>query len=100
MHVIRLGPPWHVTATERGARHARAFGRPRALDANERLWLVCAHVPGPADVEVNGTAVGRLDAPGPFAADLTPLLRPRNEVAVTVASDAPLGAVGLEVRTA
>ena len=100
MHSIRLGPPWQVAATAGGTRHARKFGRPRTLDADERLWLVCAHVPGPAEVRVNGALVGAADAPGPFAADVTPLLDPRNEVTFVVASSAPLGAVALEVRPA
>ncbi len=99
-HQIRLGPPWQVTAGDGGTRHARKFGRPRTLDANERLWLVCAHVPGPVEVHVNGTRVGGSDAPGPFAADVTARLNPRNEAVFTVASAAPLGAVALEIRPA
>jgi hypothetical protein len=98
MHTIRLGPPWQTTATDAGTRHARKFGHPRTLDANERLWLVCEHLPGPAEIRVNGTAVGTPDAPGPFAADITSLLQPRNEVVLAVASNGPLGPVALEVR--
>jgi hypothetical protein len=98
-HRIRLGPPWEVTATDSGTRHTRKFGRPRMLDANERLWLICDHVPGAAEVRVNGTPVGALEAAGPFAADLTDFLRQRNEVAFAVVADGSLGAVTLEVRT-
>jgi hypothetical protein len=100
MHTIRLGPPWQLTAVAGTTRHARKFGRPRTLDAAERLWLVCEHVPGPAEVRVNDTPVAAPDAPGPFAADITSLLRPRNEVIFAVASEEPLGAVALEVRPA
>jgi hypothetical protein len=99
-HAIRLGPPWQTTATDGAARHARKFGRPRTLDAGERLWLVCEHVPAAAEVHVNGTLLGALLAAGAFAADLTPLLATRNEVVFSVASEAPLGAVALEVRRA
>jgi hypothetical protein len=99
MHAIRLGPPWQVTATEGGTRHARKFGRPRALESNERLWFVCEHVPGAGEVRVNGELVGATGSSGPFASDITTLLLPRNEVALTVASDAGLGAVVLEIRT-
>ena len=99
MHTIRLGPPWQLTATGERTRHARKFGRPRALAGNERLWLVCAHIPGAAEVCINGEPVGTLDEPGPFAVDVTALLHPRNEVTFTIASSAPLGAVVLEVRT-
>ena len=100
MHTIRLGPPWDVTATPSGMRHARKFGRPRVLDAHERVWLVCAHVPGSAGVSMNGTSLPALAAPGPFAADVTALLAPRNEVVFVVSSEGPLGAVALEIRSA
>ena len=100
MHTIRLGPPWHTTATDTGARHERKFGRPRTLDTYERLWLVCEHVPGPAEVRVNGTTVGKSDTAGPFTADITSVLLPRNEVRFVVASGAALGNVALEVRSA
>ncbi len=100
MHTIRLGPPWEVAASAGGTRHARKFGRPRTLDATERIWLVCEHVPGAATVHLNGAVLSALDAPGPFAADVTSLLLPRNEVAFVVASESPLGAVALEIRLA
>jgi hypothetical protein len=98
MHTIRLGPPWQVTATEGGTRHARKFGRPRTLDTNERLWLVCECVPAMAEIRVNGTIIGAADAPGAFTADITSLLQARNEVVFALASDLPLGAIVLEVR--
>lgn len=102
MHTIRLGPPWQFTASDDagGGRHARKFGSPRTLDADERVWLVCAHVPGAATVTLNGEAVAVLAFEGPVAVDITHLLRPRNEVTFAVASVAPLGAVALEVRAA
>ena len=99
-HRIRLGPPWQLTPADGGTRHARKFGRPRTLDATERLWLVCERVPGAGEVRVNGTLVASPDAPGPFVTDITPLLLPRNEVVFAVASDEPLGAVALELRPA
>lgn len=98
VHSIRLGPPWEVTATAGGARHARKFGRPRTLDAGERAWLVCERVPGAAEVTLNGLPVGETKGPGPFAADVTPLLAPRNEVAFVVKAEDTLGPVRLEVR--
>lgn len=97
-HSIRLGPPWQITTYDTGARHTRKFGRPRTLDANERLWLVCEHIPGTAEVRVNDTPVAPSAAVGVFAADITSLLLPRNEVVFVVASGAPLGAVVLEIR--
>jgi hypothetical protein len=97
-HRIRLRGPWEVSADGGRTRHARRFGRPRTLDAGERLWLVCTRVPGPADVLLNGTALATLPAAGPFAADVTDAMLARNEVTFVVASAELLGEVSLEVR--
>jgi hypothetical protein len=97
-HTIRLRGAWSVTAAGGRTRHARAFGGPRLPHPAERVWLVVGHVPGPAEVTVNGDPVGSVAAAGPFAADVTDRLRPRNEVAVEVASADPLGDVALEIR--
>jgi len=99
IHRIRLGPPWQLTSEQGRATHTRNFGRPRTLDAGERLWLVCERVPGAAEVSVNGELIGTLVEAGSFAADITDLLRPRNAVVFVVTSDEPLGEVWLEVRT-
>jgi hypothetical protein len=99
MHRIRLGPPWQITSSQDRTTHTRNFGRPRTLDAGERLWLVCESVPGAAEVSLNGELIGTLAEAGPFATDITDLLRPRNAVAFVVASDEPPGSVWLEVRT-
>ena len=88
-HRIRLGPPW--VASPDGTLHTRRFGRPRTLDAGERVWLVC-HFP-PADVSVNGQPVDAV-------ADITDLLQPRNEVVVRLANGTQLGDVALEIRPA
>lgn len=99
-HTIRLGPPWTVTPVGGGFRHARKFGRPRTLGADERVWLVCEHVPGGAEVHLNDTLVRALHEGGAFGSDVTARLAPRNEVVFTVASEQPLGAVRLEIRSA
>ena len=78
---------------------ARKFGRPRTLDKNERVWLVCEHVPGAAEVRVNDLVVGLTAAAASFATDITSLLQPRNKVSLLVTSDIALGAVVLEIRT-
>ncbi|HJZ59803.1 MAG TPA: hypothetical protein VKE74_32980 [Gemmataceae bacterium] len=96
-HRIRLGPPWQVTTDTGRARHARKFGRPRTLDANERVWLVCESIPDPVEVFVNGEKVGTATG-GPFAADITHLLDVRNEVVIETASADPLRDVALEIR--
>ena len=100
MHTIRLGPPWSATATDTGTVHARKFGTPRALGASERVWLVCARVPGAAAVSLNGEQLGALTEAGPFAADITDALRARNEISFTVSNSEPLGPVALEIRSA
>lgn len=79
--------------------HRRNFGRPRTLDPGERLWLVCAHVPGPGEVTLNGGKLDTFAAAGPFSADITDRLLPRNLVAFAVASGEPLGEVAVEVRS-
>lgn len=98
-HCIRLGPPWQVTSAAGRTRHARRFGQPRAADPDQRVWVVCANVPGPATVTVNGETVGTTASAGPFAADVTPLLQPRNELVFEVEAADPLGAVALEIRS-
>jgi hypothetical protein len=98
-HRIRLGPPWVVATADGRTRHARKFGRPRTLDAAERVWLTVTFVPGPTDVFVNGERVGSAEAGQPFAADITGLLNPRNEVVLAAASADPPGEVALEIRS-
>jgi hypothetical protein len=97
-HRIRLGPPWLVTSAGGHTRHARKFGQPRTADPDQRVWVVCASVPGPAAVFANDEPVGSAGAGGPFAADVTHLLKPRNELVFDVASGEPLGEVALEIR--
>lgn len=96
LHAIRLRGAWASTP---GGRHARAFGWPTTLDPHERVWLVITAVAGPARVTVNGTPVGELPAgTHPFAADVTRLLRPRNELVIIARAGARLFEVTLEVR--
>ena len=97
-HRIRLGPPWQVTSVGDRTRHVRRFGQPRTLEANEQVWLVCEPVAGPAELFVNGERIGAMQPAEPFAADITPLMKTRNEVVFDAASDAPLGAVALVIR--
>src|SRR5947208_15989449 len=97
-HTIRLRGAWGVPAAGGGAGHARRFGGPRRPDPAERVWLVCARLPGPADVLLNGEPVGAA-AGGRFEADVTDRLRPRNELAVELASADPAGDGALEIRS-
>jgi hypothetical protein len=97
-HRIRLGPPWETTADGGRNQHVRKFGRPRTIDPHERVWLVCGSLPGPAEVFVNGQRVGASEVPGPFAADVTHLLNPRNEVVIVSPSADPPADVALDIR--
>lgn len=100
VHRIRLGPPWEVVPLPDGrVRHVRRFGRPRTLDANERLWLATERIPGAAVYTLNGRPLGERPAGGGWVFDITPLVQPRNELVIEVASAEPLGSVGLEVWT-
>ncbi|WP_439628449.1 hypothetical protein [Gemmata sp.] len=98
VHTIRLRGAW-VAAPDGGrTAHTRHFGWPRTLDPDEHLWLACTHLPGPAEVRLNGAVVATTHAPGPFRLDVTRLGRPRNTVGFSVTSDGALGEVTLEVR--
>ena len=97
-HRIRLSSQWDSNATGDGrTRHVRRFGRPRTLDANERVWLVAESLPAESEAAVNGTALESALADS-FAADITSLLKPRNEVAFTLPTGTSLGEVALEIR--
>jgi hypothetical protein len=89
LHTIRLGEPWERTDLGGGhTRHRRRFGRPRTLDATERLWLVCDR---PVAVVLNGVELGACER-----FDITDHLQPRNELVIEAGE---LGAVVLEVWT-
>src|SRR4051794_5557416 len=98
IHTIRLRGGWSSTSDGGRFIHARNFGRPKTLDADERVWLVCDRVPGPAEVRVNGERIGGTSGAESFAADITVHLQPRNRVELILESSAPLGEVVLEIR--
>lgn len=84
-------------------RFRRRFGYPGRLDPEERVWLTFAGVSGAAEVWLNGQFLGRQpDHAGPFAYEVTALLRPRNELVVVVEATTPAGGlwgeVALEIR--
>jgi hypothetical protein len=98
-HIIRLRGAWECTSSAGITSHSRNFGRPRTLEANERVWLICRSVPGPADVFLNAEKVGENRETGSLAIDITQRLQPRNTIRFEVAADEPLGEVVIEIRT-
>jgi hypothetical protein len=97
-HIIRLRGAWESTPVENRTHHVRNFGRPKTLDAHERVWLVCQNVPGPFAVSLNEQVVAENSDIGSFAADITDLLQARNTILFAVASTEPLGEVCIEIR--
>lgn len=96
VHVIRLQGHWTPTPLPDGrTRFVRRFGHPRTLDATERMWAVSGTVTG--TVSVNDVVLGTADAG--FAFDLTPLLKPRNELTIDTPATAPPTDVVLEIRS-
>ncbi|HWG46788.1 MAG TPA: hypothetical protein VN688_28755 [Gemmataceae bacterium] len=85
-----------------GRRFRRRFGYPGRIDAYERVWLTFVGVAGAVEVWLNDVALGRRnEASGAFEFEVTPLLRPRNELVVDVEGTAEQGVwdeVALEVR--
>src|SRR5436189_202502 len=84
-------------------RFRRRFGRPRQIDAEERVWVIGEGLTGQADFHVNGQHLGtHAGAAGPFTFPITNLLRERNELTIDVAADGPDGGlwgdVALEIR--
>lgn len=101
-HRIRLHGGWTVSALPGDSalkRLARRFGAPRALDPAETVWLTCAALPDPTTITVNGTVLA-VGYTGPFAADLTALLRSRNEVWLDTEGIGEIGEVAVEFRPA
>lgn len=90
VHRIRLRGFWEVTPLPDGrVRHVRRFGRPRTLDTDESLWVVC----DAATVTVNGHSVEPRDG----AFNVTELLQPRNDLAIETDKERELEVV-LEIR--
>jgi len=91
-HSIHLGTAWEPpTAIEADGRllWTRRFGRPGGLESGDRVVLVIAASAVAADVLVNAASLPSLAAhDGRWAQDITPLLRDRNELRITVAAAA------------
>jgi hypothetical protein len=81
----------------------RRFGLPRQIDEWERVWLTCERVEGRSDWRLNDAEVAATAAlEGSWEAEVTTLLRDRNELVVRVEGDERdsglYGEVALEVR--
>ena len=65
----------------------RRFGFPGRIDAHERVWLVGQGMAGPANISLQGELLGTITS-GRFAFEVTPRLRDRNLLQVTLGVDA------------
>lgn len=84
-------------------RFVRRFGYPGRIDSHERVWLTFEGLSGEAEIRLNDNLLGRRnEASGVFEFEVTPLLRPRNELIVEIEGSAERGGlwgeVALEVR--
>jgi hypothetical protein len=85
-HVIRLHAAWDPPAAA-GEPWRRSFGRPGGLTAGDRVWLVLDR-PCAGTLELNGERLPAVAAGRRWEADVTLLLRDRNELVATFAGTA------------
>ncbi len=124
-HRIRLRGPWEADPIDppapsrrvtlparfsdfglegcRSVKFRRRFGRPRQLDAEERVWLIGDGLTGRADFRLNGQVLGvHAGSAEPFAFPVTELLLERNELLIHITAHDPdsglWGDVALEIR--
>jgi hypothetical protein len=65
--------------------YVRRFGLPTNLSLDERVFLVVERVDWEADISLNGQRLGAVNyVAGPGRFDITPWLRPRNELTIGV----------------
>lgn len=94
-HSIHLGTAWEPPAAVQADGRVlwtRRFGRPGGIGPADRVLLVVVQPAVAAEVVVNTVRLPPLSAHlGRWTQDITPLLRDRNELLVTVASSAAHG---------
>jgi hypothetical protein len=86
-------------------RFLRRFGQPRQIDPHEHVWLTFPGVEGHLDAWLNGQPLVLPAAKGrSHEFEITPFLRPRNELVVEIESPMDQGGlwgeVALEIRCA
>jgi hypothetical protein len=96
-HRIRLRGPWRCepSGVPGRVRFHRSFGYPGRIDAYERVWLTFAGTGSTAEVRLNHHLLGPIATAGEW--EVTPLLRPRNELVVEIEGVAKVGGVPGEV---
>jgi glycosyl hydrolase family 2 len=81
-------------------RVVRKFGYPGRIDEHERVWLTCDGLEGRAAIRLNDQLMAK-EHSGPFAFDVTQLLRPHNRLEITLDAESDqvgVGEVALEIR--
>jgi hypothetical protein len=86
-HVIRLHAAWDPPRASGHPWH-RSFGRPGGLAAADRVWLVL-ECPAACVVVLNGSRLPPVPAGDRWEADVTHLLRDRNELDAIFATEVP-----------
>jgi len=85
-HPIRLRQPWdEVPAKREGWKSfRRAFNRPTGLETHETVCVEIDRAVYCGEVSLNGVSLGNLETGDLFAAEITALLAPANELLVEV----------------
>ena len=82
-------------------RFLRRFGYPGSIDDHERVWITCDGMEGAAEILLNDVMLANNQV-GPFAFEVTALLKQHNRLEVTIAADSERGGlwgeVALEIR--
>jgi hypothetical protein len=80
-------------------RYVRRFGLPTNLDPDERVLLVVGEIVENALIELNGASLGRqAQSAGEQSYEVTPLLRPRNELMIVIEALQAAGGMRGEVK--
>ena len=100
MHVIRLATFWSITKSASGRlQYVRSFGAPRLQSPQETVWLVGIS-PGNGTLTINGELAATLIAGKKYEANITAMLKPRNEarIEVSASENQSLGDITLQIR--
>ncbi len=101
-HTIRLRTAWQREDLPEQTLYRRGFGQPSGVEPNDSLWLVCGGSMPSGEMRLNGAELLRFSGDEPAEVEVTPLIRPRNELVLIFETDSVDwdGEVCLEIRPA